>query len=387
MSQVAVSFVLLVGAGLMLRTFVNLLKVDPGFEDAQVLTARLDLDWNRYTTADHTQAFSSELGERLLAKPGVQAVAFSSTVPLNGQSPRRWTFKLKGATTPETETPPVEGRIVTEDYFSVIQIPKLRGRTFTHADGPESRVAVVNATMAKQYLGGIDGAIGRQIQLGPETWYSVVGVVGDVRHDGLNQAVDPAVYISQARFGMRDMRILIQTQLDEANASMLLRRLVRDIDPSQPVTDIRTLAQVRHDSLAPPRTTALLVAGFALLALIITAAGIAGIVAYSVSQRTKEIGIRMALGADRDSVLAMVLRQGLHMVVVGLAIGFVGAVALTRLLDEMLAGSGLLFGIGPTDLGTFAIGTVVLLGVALGACFAPARRATSIDPMHALRSE
>ena len=387
MSQVAVSFVLLVGAGLMLRTFVNLLRVDSGFDGAQVLTARLDLDWNRYTTGEKRRAFAAELSEQLLAKPGVLSVAFASTVPLNGQSPQRMAFKVKGALAEEMESPQVEGRVVTADYFRVLQVPTIRGRTFERSDGPESRVVVVNATMARQYLGGVDEAVGRYVQLGSGDWDAVVGVVGDVRHDGLGQTVDPAVYLSQARSGRRDMRVLIRSQLDEANAAMLLRRLVRDIDPSQPVTDIRTLAQVRHESLAQPRVTALLVGGFALLALVITAAGIAGIIAYSVSQRTREIGIRMALGADRQSVIAMVLRQGLHMVVAGLAVGFVGAVALTRLLDGMLAGSGLLFGIGPTDMFTFALGTIVLLGVAFGACFAPARRATSIDPMHALRSE
>jgi putative ABC transport system permease protein len=294
---------------------------------------------------------------------------------------------VKGAPSEEMETAQVDGRVVTEDYFSVIQIPRIRGRTFEPSDGPDSKVVVVNATMAKQYLGGVDEAIGRYMRLGPTNWYSVVGVVGDVRHDGLGQTVDPAVYISHARNSFRDMRILIRSQLDEANAAMLLRRLVRDIDPSQPVTEIRTLAQVRHESLASPRVTALLVAGFALLALVITATGIAGIIAHSVSLRTREIGIRMALGADRDSVLIMVLRQGLRMVVVGLAVGFVASVALTRFLDGMLAGSGLLFGIETTDLVTFALGTVVLLGVALGACFAPARRATSIDPVHALRCD
>jgi putative ABC transport system permease protein len=175
--------------------------------------------------------------------------------------------------------------------------------------------------------------------------------------------------------------------MDETNTAMLLRRLVRSIDPNQPVTAVRSLIAVRRESLASPRVTALLVGGFALLALVITATGIAGVIAYSVSQRTREIGIRMALGAERDKVLAMVLRRGLREVTIGLVLGLVGAVALTRVLDGLLTGSGLLFGIHSTDVITFGGVTVVLLVVALIACAAPARRATAIDPMQALRTD
>jgi predicted permease len=385
-SQVAVSFVLLVGAGLMLRTFVNLIRVDPGFDSSQVLSARLDLDWNRYTTPKSRQAFADELAELLLARPGIKSVAFTSSVPLNGQLSRPRPLIVKGRDTPEQ--PLVEMRVVSEDYFRVIEIPRLRGKTF-FAAAEETRHVVVNATMADRYLDGVDGAVGQLIRGpgGSESWLEVIGVVGDVRHAGLGEAIDPAIYLPQSASGMRDMRILIRSAMDETNTAMLLRRLVRSIDPDQPVTAVRSLIEVRRESLASPRMTALLVGGFALLAMIITATGIAGVIAYSVSQRTREIGIRMALGAGRDSVLAMVLRQGLREVAFGLALGFIGAVVLTRILDTVLTGSGLLFGIRPTDVLTFVGVTIVLLGVALAATLAPARRATAIDPMDALRTE
>ena len=383
-SQVAVSFVLLVGAGLMMRTFVNLIRVDPGFDSSQVLTARLDLDWNRYTTAESRRVFADELSELLLARPGIHSVAFTSSVPLDGQLARPRPVTVKGRDAPEQ--PLVEDRVVSEDYFSVIEIPRLRGETF-FSDDEETRFVVVNATMATRYLGGVDKAVGQHIQLGGDPWWRVIGVVGDVRHDGLGEAIDPAIYRSQSRSNMRDMRILVRSSMDETNTAMLLRRLVRSIDPNQPVTAVRSLIEVRRESLASPRVTALLVGGFALLALVITATGIAGVIAYSVSQRTREIGIRMALGAERDKVLAMVLRRGLREVTIGLVLGLVGAVALTRVLDGLLTGSGLLFGIHSTDVITFGGVTVVLLGVALIACAAPARRATAIDPMQALRTD
>lgn len=384
-SQVAVSFVLLVGAGLMLRTFVNLIRVEPGFDSSHVLTARLDLDWSRYTTGASRRAFADELTELLLARPGVQSVAFASSVPLDGQPSRPLPVTIKGRDTPEQ--PLVETRIVSKDYFRVIEIPRLSGETFfLHDEGAQQQV-VVNATMADRYLDGIDQAVGRHIRLENGSWWRVIGVVGDVRHDGLGEAIDPAIYRPQAATGMRDMRVLVRSSMDEANTAMLLRRLVRSIDTDQPVTAVRSLVEVRRESLASPRVTALLVGGFAILALIITATGIAGVIAYSVSQRTREIGIRMALGAGRDSVLSMVLRQGLREVAIGLAVGFVGAVVLTRVLEGVLTGSGMLFGIHPTDILTFGGVTVVLLAVALAACAAPARRATAIDPMHALRTE
>jgi len=256
-------------------------------------------------------------------------------------------------------------------------------------DGPDARVAVVNALMAKRFLGGVDRAIGRRIRFGggAAEWRTVVGVVDNVRHEGLGASIDPAVYVPQRSMGMRDMRVLIRSSLDDANTVALLRRTVAGIDGSQPVSDVRSMVSIRREALASPRTTTLLVGGFALLALVVTAAGIGGVIAYTVNQRTREIGIRMALGADRDSVLRMVLRRGLREVGYGLALGLAGAVLLTRLLDEMLSGSGLLFGVGATDAITLVLVTGALLAVAVAACVGPARRATAIDPLHALRTE
>lgn len=385
-SQVAVSFILLVGAGLMLRTFVNLLRVDPGFDGEQVMTARLDLDWHRYTDGLSRDAFAERLSEELRAKPGVVSVAFASSVPLNQQFPRRFPLEIEGLEKDGGLIDlQVDLRVASEDYFTLLEIPLVRGRIFEAQDIGASGVALVNAVTAEQLLGGTEEAIGKRMKVGNGDWRTVVGVVADVRHDGLGEDIDPAVYIPQN--GMRDMRVLVRSKLDEANMAMLLRRVVADLDGNQPVSDIRSLATVRRESLASPRTTMLLVGGFALLALVVTATGIGGVIAYAVSQRTREIGIRMALGADRDSVLLMVLRRGLREVTIGLALGFVGAVGLARVLDEMLAGSGLLFGIATTDVVTFGGVTVILFAVALAACVAPARQATAIDPLHALRTE
>jgi predicted permease len=389
-SQVAVSFVLLVGAGLMLRTFVNLIRVDPGFDAEQVMTARLDLDWHEYRDPESRNGFAATLEEELRAAPGIQSVAFTSSLPLNAQPWRQFALSIEGAEDPEGLVDlQVDLRVVSQDYFDLLEIPIMRGRPFQKHDGREARIAVVNALMAERFLGGVKGASGKRIRIGgaARDWLTIVGVVDNVRHDGLGASIHPAVYVPQQAMGMRDMRVLVRSTLDEANTAALLRRTVAGLDGTQPLSDIRSMTTIRRESLASPRATTLLIGGFALLALVVTAAGIGGVIAYTVNQRTREIGIRMALGADRESVLLMVLRRGLREAGYGLLLGLAGAIILTRVLEGMLAGSGLLFGVGATDIVTFVAVSCVLLGVAIAACVGPARRATSIDPLHALRSE
>ncbi len=388
-SQVAVSFVMLVGAGLMLRTFVNLITAETGFDQERVLTARVDLDWNRYVNSEMTNRFADDLRDRLLAVPGVKTVAYSQSVPLNGQGPILWPVRVEGRTEEEQAIDQLrlEVRPVSREYFATIGVPLLRGEIFDVADADVNPIPVtVNHTMAQEYFGG--EALGRQLFLGgSETPAVVVGIVGDTRHQELASEIVPAIYVPQKVLGWRDLRVLLRGSLDAVALGLELKRSVSAIDPNQPVTELRTLEEIRRVSMTSHRVIALLVGSFAVLALVITAAGIGGVIAYSVSQRTREIGIRMALGADRGEVLRMVLQQALRMAALGLAIGLAGALVMARGFDTALSSAGILFGVSTVDLVTFSIVPLLLTAVAFTASYAPARRATTIDPMDSLRSE
>jgi len=387
-AQVAVSFVLLIGAGLMLRTFVNLLRVDPGFETEQILTARVDLSWSKYRRVEPQLQFADRLLAELRQSPGILHTALASSVPLNAQQPIRSRVFLPGSDT-TAPAPPVDVRIVTPDYFETMGVAILKGRAFSARDRVDAPpVAAVNQALADAIWRGVN-PVGEmvRIQFASEEPFEVIGVVPNVRHEGLASADVPAVYLPYRSSGGRDLRVLVRTTLDRVNAEARLRDVVHELDPEQPVTEVRTLREVRREAMTSPRVTTFLVGGFALLALIITATGIAGVIAYSVTQRTREIGIRIALGADRRQVLGIVMRQGLVMVGIGLLTGAVGALALTRVMGSAMAGAGLLFGIRPTDLGTFLGVGLVLLAVAVAACFTPARRATTVDPITALRCD
>jgi putative ABC transport system permease protein len=269
--------------------------------------------------------------------------------------------------------------VVTPRYFDTIGQRVVRGRAFEDGDDEEAPdVAVVNESFARRYFGDED-PIGRRVTGDGETeWITIVGVVGDVRQYGLDREPTAELYQPFAQspgWGS----VLVRTRSEPGAAAALLTRAVHSIDPEQPVDRIRTLEEVRRDSVASPRVTAMLLGIFALVALVITAAGIGGVLALSVSQRTVEIGVRMAMGARRDEVMAMILRQGLGLVLAGLALGVVGAFALSRMLDRLL------FGIPPTDPVTYAAVAALLLLVAAAACLLPARRAASVDPLVALR--
>ena len=376
--QVAASFMLLIGAGLTIRTLINLQRVDPGFRTDNLLTMRIDLNFTKYQ-GPAIPAFWERFEEKVRAEPGVLAVGGGGTFPLNDQNVFAGTLRIEGRENPaDAARPRVDYRVASPDYFSTIGQPIVSGRTFTAADrGRDNPVVIINRTMAGHYWPDQD-PVGRRISSGDDNWATIVGVVGDTLQR-LDQPARDEVYLPMFRGTQLSTNWLVRSTLDPAVMERQIRAALRSIDPDQPVDHFRTVAEVRSASLQPPRLTAALLGLFALLALVITATGIAGVIALSVNQRAQEFGIRMALGANRASVLAMVLREGLQLVLAGLAIGLAGALVLTRVLTTML------FGVQPTDALTFLGVSMVLVAVAALACFVPARRAASVDPMVALR--
>jgi putative ABC transport system permease protein len=380
--QVAISFTLLIGAGLMIRSLWKLQGVDPGFRVGRVLTTRLDLNFTKYTDAPRRWAFEKQVLERLAQQPGVVTAAISGSFPLNETGPNSGRFEIEGRRAASDDLrPQAEFQRVSSDYFSTIGVPLLSGRVFAASDSPETpRVAVISRSLARRFWETKD-PVGERISFDRgKSWIAIVGVAGDVRQYGLAAAPPDEIYLALPQFPTLSGSLLVRTTGSPLALSRLVRETVHSIDPDQPVDRFRTLEEARSNSLASPRLTATLLSLFAALALAVTSAGIAGVMAFTVGERTHEFGIRMALGAEPGSVLTLVLRQAMTLVAAGLALGFVGAHLLARLM------SGLLFEINATDPPTFLAMSVVLVVVALTASFFPARRATSVDPMIALRS-
>jgi predicted permease len=381
-AQLALSFMLLIGAGLLLRSLLKLHQVDPGFHADRVLTAALDLNWSRYDTPERRLDFYNRLLPRLHTLPGVTQAAFGSTFPLNDSYPWTAALRIESRPLPEGQAAPrVDMRVASPEYFQTMGIPILAGRSFTEQDGADAAgVVMVNRAMARRFWDA-GNPLGQRISFDAgKTWRTVVGVAGDVKQYGLDHAPAEEVYRPLAQSPLLGGNLLLATTGPPHALETGVRDAVHALDPEQPVYGMRTLEETRAESLAPKRLTATLLGLFSLLALIITATGIAGLIAFSVSRRTHEIGIRMALGAVRGTVLWMVLRQGAVLVLAGLALGIAGALAFTRVL------SNLLFQVEPNDPLTFLAVIATLLAVAALACLLPARRATLIQPIVALRS-
>jgi predicted permease len=379
--QVAASFMLLIGAGLTIRSLIKLQQVDPGFRTDNILTMRIDLNFTKYRGA-RTAEFWQRVEERLKAVPGVMTAGGGGTFPLNDVGSASGNIQIRGRELPQTGGSQVDFLFATPEYFAAIGQPLVAGRNFRMSDNWTTResapVVIINRSMARRYWDNGD-PIGQQISGdNGRRWSTIIGIVADTRQQ-LREPVHDEVYVPMLQTGFLSTNWLVRSSVDPAVMQREIRNAVHSIDPDQPVDNFRTLAEVRSASLASPKLTATLLGLFGLLALIITAAGIAGVIAFSVNQRTQEFGIRMALGAQRGSVLSMVLRQGLKLVLAGLAIGLAGALVLTRVLTTLL------FGIEPTDGLTFVAVSMVLVAVAAIACFVPARRAASVDPMVALR--
>ncbi|HET7620227.1 MAG TPA: ABC transporter permease [Vicinamibacterales bacterium] len=387
--QVAVSFMLLIAAGLTLRSVLKLQSVDPGFRTDNILTMRIDLNFSKYPASLGQEArsakmaaFWARLEERFAAMPGVVTAAGGGTFPLNERGAFSTGLLIEGHPLPPGVQPPqVAYHIATPDYFRTIGQPLVAGRPFRASDTLASDgVVIINQSMARHYWPN-DNPIGKHVAGAADDpeWLTIVGVVADAR-DRLDQAPVDEAYVPLQQSPLLSTNWMVHSNLPVEQMIRQVKAAVYSLDPDQPVHNFRTLAEVRSETLAPPRLTATLIGIFALLALVITAAGIAGVIAFSVNQRTQEFGIRMALGARRASVLGMVVRQGLRLVAIGLVIGLAGALALTRLLAQLL------FEVQPTDTLTFLAVSTVLLMVAVLACFVPARRAASVDPMVALRA-
>ena len=390
-AQVAVSVVLLVGAGLLLSSFYKLQQVETGYRSDGVLSAQIFGNFSRYPTINEQRNLYLPVLERLQSAPGVNTVAITNAVPLGGGAPGTTRFTIEGRMEDDPDRrPAADVRVASQQYFATLGIPLVSGRTFSELDNEEAmRVVVINKAMTR-YWDGTD-PIGSRIALPVPSppgqparteWYTVVGVVGDVRQFGLTQEMVAQVYVPlrQTPFGFGG-QILVRTVGDPAAFGNTLRSAVHTVDPNQPVEQMQTLDDLRTEALAAPRLTATLLGIFAALALLVTLAGIGGVIATSVTQRTKEFGLRMALGARRDSVMMMVVRQGLTLVVVGLLIGIAGALAAGRVLSSYL------YQTAPRDPVIFAGVAAVFILAGIVACLIPARRATTVDPLIALRAE
>jgi len=382
-AQVAVSAVLLIGAGLLLTSFRRLQQVDAGYRPERVLSAEIFTNFSRYPDADAQRRLYLPLLERLEAAPGVVSAAITNAVPLSTVQAGSFPFQVEGiAVDDPVRRPAADFRTVSDTFFQTLGIPVVAGRAFTESDGQEApRVVMVNRAMTRFWQGR--DPVGSRISTdNGQSWMTVVGMVADVRQFGLERESLPQIYIPlrQTPFGLAG-RVLVRTSGEPTAAAAMLRDAVRSLDPDMPIENVRSLEAIRDAYLATPRLTAVLLTVFAGLAMLVTLAGIAGVIATSVSQRTREFGLRMALGARRESVLRLVLAQGLVLVGVGLAIGLAASSALTRALASYL------YDTRPSDPATIvAVAAAFLLAGAL-ACLGPAWRATTVDPMIALRAD
>jgi putative ABC transport system permease protein len=383
-AEVALALMLLIGAGLLFRSFGELNHVDPGFNPANLLTVNINLPPGRYSEPEQIRLFYRQLFERLGALPGVKAVSGASSLPLGG----RYTdssFIIEGRPIPPPdEVPAVWYSAIAPDYFNTMGMRLLEGREFNETDqGDSSRVVIINETMARRHWPTED-PVGKRISGGRgdnPRWREIVGVVKDVKHFGLDAPAPATMYLPLSQVPARFLTLVIRTQTDPATLAPDVRREVWALDSNLAVTSTSTMDELVAASTSIPRFITTLLVAFASLAVVLAAVGIYGVMAYGVAQRSHEIGIRMALGAGRGHVVGMIVRQGMLLTGIGVAIGLGGALALTRLMRTLL------FAISATDAATFVAVPLVLVLVALVATSIPAARATRVDPMQALRCE
>jgi predicted permease len=386
-AEVSLALILLVGAGLMMKSLYRLMSVDPGFRADRLLTLEMDLRTQQYSKDPAKFNFWQQVLDRVRALPQVESAAVGTVVPLTN-SHSRTDITIEGmALSSPGNFPHPDFHTVSPDYINTLGIPLLRGRTFTEADNQNApHVALVNAKLAKQFFPNED-PLGKRFMYGHPSdkkapdWYTIVGVVGDTKLYGLANPARLEVYNSSLQDPRSDMELIVKSKADPAALTSSIREVVQAIDKDQPIFAIVTMNELVSDSVATRRITLVLLGLFSGLALILGAIGIYGVISYSVAQRTHEIGIRAALGAQRRDVLRLVMGAGTKIVLFGIAFGIAGALALTRLM------ASLLFEVKPADFTTFTAVTVLLALVALAASYVPARRAMRVDPIVALRYE
>ena len=385
-AQMALALMLLVGAGLMVRSFARLQQVSPGFEPEGLLTLQLSLPETRFADRSGQTAFYQQAVERMRALPGVESASFSDSIPPANLAILEL-FEVEGQPIPPGQNYPLADELfIGTDFFRTLGIPILQGRALEETDNSNSQpVALINQTMARRYFPEGE-AVGKRIRAGgfgpADPWITIIGVVGDVKYNGLETEQGPTIYASYEQTGIRgSVYVLLRTPADPQGLVPAVRREFGQIDSSLPLANIKTGEQLLDESVRRQRFHTLLITIFGFVALLLAAVGIYGVISYSVAQRTHEIGIRMALGAQTSDVLRMVIHQGMKFTLIGVAAGLVAAFLLTRLIEDLL------YKVSATDMTTYIVVTAVLAGVALGACFVPARRATRVDPMIALRHE
>jgi predicted permease len=381
-AEVALAVALTTGAGLLIRSFVSVLNVNPGFETEHLLTWQMNIP-DRLRTPEERLAFYRDFFARIEALPGVVQVGGTTRIPL-GSTSVTTTVQIDGKPVPVAELPEVQFRRAMHNYFGAMGIPIVRGRGFNLEDGPTAPpIVVINQTMARRMFANQE-PIGQRVRMGSGTtgpWSTVVGVIGDIRHGGLEEEPQPEMYITYLQNPPVSPFIVIRATGDPAALVETVRSEARAIDKDLPLIDMRTMTTLRSETLAQRRFILVLVAAFGVLALGLAAIGVYGVMSLVVSERTREVGVRLALGANPVEVLRMILRQALTLAGSGAIIGAIAAAALTPLMASQL------FGIAPIDPTTFALVPILLLLIGAVAAIVPARRAMRVDPITALRYE
>jgi putative ABC transport system permease protein len=384
-AEVALSLILLIGAGLMMRSFLRLIQVDPGLNPEKVLTMQVNLPGVKYDSPEKRQSFFKQLIERVGALREVEAASATSSLPLSGDT---WGRSLTVEGYPVLsvgQAPAIYHNVITPNYFRAMGISLLTGRDFTEADSSTgAKVTIIDERLARQYW-PTESPLGKRIRFGPpeanEPWHTIVGVVAEVKQVSLNLSPRRSVYLPYAQIPVGGMTLAVRAGGSPESLAEAIRSHVKEIDAGLPVTLVRTMREVISRSVWQPRLYAILFGVFAAIALVLASVGIYGVMSYAVTERTHEIGIRLALGARKSNVLGLVVGQGMTLTFVGTAIGLAGAFGLTRLMKSLL------FGVSATDPLTFAVIALLLASVAFAACYFPARRAMKVDPMIALRYE
>jgi len=379
-AEISLAVVLLIGSGLMLKSFQKLSEVNPGFNAENLLTMAVALQFVHYQDPARQVAFFDQTLEKIRALPGVVSAGACTSLP-PAYIQQGMGFTIEGQAVDSAKQPPSALYMpATPGYLEALGVPILRGRNVNSGDTSQSSgVVVINQTLAKQFFGGED-PLGRRMNLGGIS-RQIVGVAGDARYEGLGTEIGPQVYVPYSQSPYPGMRVVVRTSVDPMSLTGSIREQIQSVDSEEGPTRVATMNQLLAQSVAQPRFNAFLIGLFAIIAFVLAAVGVYGVISYDVTQRTSEIGIRLALGAQVSDIYRLILRHGALLTFIGLLLGLAGAVGLTRSLTTLL------FEVEPTDIATYVLVSVMIVLVSLAACVVPSRRATKVDPLEALRHE